>query len=328
MRWRKVLQDAHEWVRYVEERWLIVPAARWMPVSVALNLAWLLASLELLLPSETSRESRAEIRSMGITGRSAASLAQQRLAVGYYDLVWLTRMRYGRERSARWEILESGREHVDDLFRQGPLVLATAHFSVAALTAIQSVLPRSFAYLASEDTTPPSGPRDRRAQLARVSRDLGRLGQLTPELPEEELFVKVPLPESMWSHPEARTASVRELLRRLRRGDVVLLRVDAYWGAEGGLARPFAGMKQRTFALGAARIARVAHSPVIPFAAYADGRKRVVRLEWFPPLMPRMRGTEDDDREVMNEVLTHLEGAVRHAPTAYLHPLGSERAWT
>jgi len=324
-----------QWVRYLLERWLVVPAARRLPVGVALCCADAVALLDLLLPVETRRAVLAEIAAAtGRTGRAAQRLAWERLAAPRHELVYLTRMSAGRERLADWRVVQVNDAGVRALTDAGrSFVIAAGHFSSAALNVAQQVLPEPVAYVAGETATEVATPAELRRQLGDRSRDLGRLGLLTPHYPADTLWIRVPDhwgPDVHWDEASQRVATGRKMLGILRKpGGIVLVRIDAVWGAAFRYTRPFAGIQDRSFALGAARTARLAQCPLVPCVARiaAGGRQRTVVIEWGDPIPPLARTDEAGDNRILSRALDHLEAAIGRHPTEYLAHIGWERQW-
>ena len=191
-----------------------------------------------------------------------------------------------------------------------------------------SILPSTAAFLVGDAPGTAVTPAERRRQLADRSRDSGRLGLLGREHEAERLFIGVPDvwgPQPGWGHAMERTAAVRAMVKRLREpGGIVLILIDADWRGEGGTQRAFAGQGERTFALGAATVARLAQCPVIPFVAIIE-RQRTVRVVWGEPIAPPGRDDADADAGVIGEALGYLERAIGRFPEHYLASIGTER---
>ena len=320
--------------RYLTERYLIVPAAEHMPLRVAMFIADLAALADCLIPSGTWRTARAEVSAARPSLRRwrSARLLVERLAAPRRELVWLTRMRAGREHPAAWKVVEIHRERVRCLIENGaPFVIADGHFSSAAIALVQQVLPTPVAFVAGAAPTEANTPRELRRRLTDQSRDSGRIGFLAAAYPADRLFIGVPDtwgPEPGWGHPRDRTATVRAMLQRLKEpGGMVLVRIDAIWGDDSGFVRLFAGDPSRNFALGAATVARLAACPLVPFVAFLDGRRRTVTVHWGSPIPPAPRRDATGDAANLSRALDFLERAIGQRPAQYLADVGQERRW-
>jgi lauroyl/myristoyl acyltransferase len=125
------------------------------------------------------------------------------------------------------------------------------------------------------------------------------------------------------------TPSVQDamLAKLAEPGGVGIIWVDAYWEKSNAYRRPFAGIAQRGFAGGVARIARLAQCPIVPFVAVLGAERRSARIEWGAPIDPPELADRAMERRVLDLVIDWLERAVARHPTQYLHPLGRERLW-
>lgn len=331
------MKAALEWLthpfavwQYLIERLVILPAAERLPLAAALFLADTCALLDLAIPSAATRTAWREVAAAtGRTGLHASPAVFDRIAMPGRELVYLTRMRAGREHLDAWRITEQHRARVAPLIESGSsFVLAAAHFSSAAIDVAQAVLPSTAAFLVGEAPASAASPNERRRQLADRSRDSGRLGLLVPPHSPARLFIGVPDvwgPQADWGDPLERAAAVRAMVRRLREpGGIVLVRVDAHWRGEGGLERPFAAQPMRRFALGAASVARLAQCPVIPFVAIIE-RQRTVRVVWGEPIPPPPRDAAGEDASVLSQSLDHLERAIGRYPEHYQAAIGRGR---
>lgn len=319
--------------RYLVERYVIVPSAKHLPFLVASSLADVAGLIDCVIPSGAWRTTAAEVRASGAGGRwKPAVLFFERMTAPRRELVYLARMDAGRERLSEWRVVEHHRERVQALFDSGSsFVIADGHFASAAIAVAQKVLPVAAGFVAGDASIHANTPSELRRQLYDRSRDAGRLGLLSKVYPAHRLLIPVPDvwgPEPGWGHPRDRTGTVRSMLQRLKEpGGIVLVRIDAFWGAESGMERPFAGHAVRRFALGAATVARLAECPVVPFAAVIKGGRRCVQVHWGEPITPPPRREAQRDPATLDEAICFLEQAVGRYPGAYLADIGSARRW-
>ena len=118
----------------------------------------------------------------------------------------------------------------------------------------------------------------------------------------------------------------RALLESARRGDITWIAIDMPCAHPNALRRPFAGMAREGFAVGAARIARLARCPVVLCVPVRmpDGS---VRVEWGDVTWPHEGGGREADEQVTDQLLSHLERLVGEYPDHYLFPIGWDRRW-
>jgi lauroyl/myristoyl acyltransferase len=121
--------------------------------------------------------------------------------------------------------------------------------------------------------------------------------------------------------PEVQNAMLAKLAEP---GGVGLVLCDAYWEKPNAYRRPFAGMLIRGFARGAARLARLAQCPIVPFVAVLGRNRYSVRIEWGEPIEPVAQDVRGGDEAVLDVLLDWLERAVGRYPTQYLHPMGGD----
>jgi hypothetical protein len=116
----------------------------------------------------------------------------------------------------------------------------------------------------------------------------------------------------------------KAMLTHLRdQGNVVIIYADAHWQRTGGgvYFRPFAGLKDREFSTGAARIARIAKCPVISLVCLQEDDGTIV-LQWGDPIW-----NTGDDVGVMNHLIDAFEVAVGERPDQYVFWIGGDRQW-
>ena len=306
------------WLRYGIERFVVLPAADVLPRRWALFVADAAGFLDAALPSTTStiglREAGA---STGTRGWRRYAAAGRRLGGSRRDLVMMRRLRRHREHPRDWKIVEVNPERIHALMEsRGSCVLVTGHFHHAAELAVGNGL---FPPIAGKGMTAPTpggrlSPQIMRERLQ--NRLLYGLGPMLEGAPGKQTFPPVGDPEMM-------PAILKDLSGP---GGCVRVFIDAIWDKPRAHRRPFAGIGERGFALGAARIARLAQCPIIlEVCVYQpDG---AVRVEWGPYIEPLPIDDDAADVAVMDQLLDALEIAVGRYSKQYLHPIGSERTW-
>jgi lauroyl/myristoyl acyltransferase len=236
------------------------------------------------------------------------------LSQPFRDFVFLRRIEYGREDPTEWRCVERNADAVRELRESGEsYILATAHFLREGINSWQapSINPGQPIHVMldlPDISWRPSVLRVRMQYGALIgeSRNCTRDVELAP----------------------VRKGSFRTLCNRLReRGNVVVMHVDAPWSADraGSYTRPFAGQKARVFAVGAARLARLAQCPIVSFVYWME-RDGTFVFEWGTPTRPLL-DAEDDDVNLMNELVDRMEVAIGENPTQYILPIGGDRRW-
>jgi lauroyl/myristoyl acyltransferase len=305
------------WFRYLYEWLLLVPAARLLPKRAAYAIADLAGLIDAVVPSEAARTARGEAQAFGKRGRAAFVFAVRRLAAPRRELVEIARLRYRRERPERWRIIEEGGDAVRDLHAAGkPVLVVCGHFR----TAIDS----------------PARVRLVPWTVAKGIRNPIPGRSMSPHALRERLQNKVAYgltrvlldQPNDWGYAFVGKENIQDrLLRELAQpGGWGRIAIDAIWEKPGAYRRPFAGMAERGFALGAARIARLAQCHVVPFLVIEepDGAIRVV---WGKPLLPPAVDDKASDVAFMDVLVDLIERDVGRYPLQYLHPIGGDRRW-
>ncbi len=306
------------WLRYLLERVVVLPAADLLPRRWALRVADVVGFVDLLVPSTTAIIALGEARaSTGLRGWRRVGAAGRRLGGSRRDLVMMRRLRRGVEHPREWNIIEVNGDQVHELIAERrSFVVATGHFHHAAELAVGNGL---YPWIANREVTsamPPwrFSPRIMRERLQNHL-FFGIAGAI--EGGEDRQFFP----------PAGDPALVPAILEALALPDgCVRIFIDAIWTKAHAHRRPFAGMRERAFAFGAARIARLAQCPVIlEVCIYQpDGS---VRIEWGPCIEPPSIDDVAADVRVIDQLVDALEIAVGHYPEQYLHPIGRERRW-
>lgn len=306
------------WVRYGLERFVVLPAADVLPRRWALRVADAVGFLDLLMPATTSRIALREAGvSTGARGWQRFLAAGRRLGGPRRDLVVLRRLRRRREHPRDWNIVEVNAERIHQLMNDHrAFVVATGHFHHAADLAVGYGL------------YPLIGAKGMRAEVPvwRFSPCILRerlqnhllfgIGAVIDQRDDKQYFPAVGDPNLMPA-----------ILENLAKPDgCVRIFIDAIWDKPRAHLRPFAGMNERAFALGAARIARLAQCPVILEASVyqPDGS---VLIEWGPCIEPPRVDDVSADTSTMDQLVDALEIIVGRYAEQYLHPIGWDRTW-
>lgn len=324
-----------EWFRFLTERCVIIPAAARLPLGAALAAANAAGIIDSLIPVHTSRVAHAELRAVGLTDAALERATRRRLAMPRHDLVWRQRMNVGREHIQHWRAIESNAGPVHELLSsKQSFIVAGGHFTQAAGDARHLILPLAgpavggavprwrlspFELRRRLDAQVDQHSRERLLGLSRGATRNSALSATVPDLWDRT---------TNWTTARATPSVQEQVLAELSKpGAVSQILVDAYWEKPTAYRRPFAGMAERGFALGAARIARLAQCPVVPFVAVLGPQPRTVVLDWGDPILPRAIGDKASDRDVIDEAVDFIERGVGRYPEQYVHPVGFDRVW-
>lgn len=132
-----------EWSRFVSERFILLPAATFLPLRAAMAVAGVIGAYDSVLPGRASRMVLDEMHaSTGFSGASLSRAARERRTMYRRDLVWRQRMRKGRERLVDWRASETNAEGVHALLAEGAsFVVAGGHFLAGAGDVRHLILP-------------------------------------------------------------------------------------------------------------------------------------------------------------------------------------------
>lgn len=310
-------RNIEEIVRYLLMRIGLTFAARTLPRKWAIACADVMSLVLVLLPS-AGPPTYWNMRTAFGRGRlESLRLAWGWLARGFRDFVVARRVLDGREDPTSWAITERNAAAMEGLRNAGAsCIVATGHFLMHASYALYS--PKITIGSPIRVSLPISSP-VRNIRTVRLDYQFGTYVQAMLRCWERE-------PEVIYLGSDLR--ATRQIYERLREpGNVVFVDVDAAWkkSATGSFERPFAGHRHRTFATGAAQLARMAKCPVVACVAYLDDTGSFV-LDWGMPI--RTNGSDArNDQEVMSLLLDHLESAIGDRPTQYALEIGSDRRW-
>ena len=244
---------------------------------------------------------------------SGARIAAGWFARPFRDFAALQQVARGRCLIEAWGVREripAAAERIRD--SGSPYVVATGHFSREAVLHlyVPSAIPGRLSTLVARLPGRSRHPAARRVRL-QCGTSLRAVACVRPQT----RFVYV---------REAGQAA--EALNELRRPEGALLAAVDATAWRGPLVRPFAGRRSREFALGTARLARLAGCPILPCVPYLDDEGGVV-LEWGEPIPPPARRDRLADRDVTSAVLDVLEVGVGRRPDQYVVPTRGERRW-
>ncbi|QGZ97091.1 lysophospholipid acyltransferase family protein [Terricaulis silvestris] len=308
---RRLFGQASDIVR-VFELALLYLAALYLPKSWALVFADAAGSLISLSP--LGGRTRQWMRSTFPAAEDTDKLAREWLRRPFRDHVVVTRIAENRETADQWRVEQRNPPAI--LREPGKSVLIViGHFSRQAVAAVFSPLacPKK---LVSVVAPVEQGTHDARALRIRVQ--LGEMVKAIRRLRNDDVEVV---------EVSGRSVATR-LLHSLREPDkVMIISADVPWpkGRSAGHERPFAGHSSQNFALGGARLSRLAQCPIVMCVPFLDGDRIV--LEWSDPLMPAAAGDADSDVRVTNEMLDTIERAVGERPGQYVLAVGHDRYW-
>jgi lauroyl/myristoyl acyltransferase len=246
--------------------------------------------------------------------RAAFALARQRLTLPFHDHVIAVRIATKRELPTQW-LVESRNTPAILNEPERSFIVATGHFSRDPMASVYSpsVVPKKMTAVVA--------PLDRHAMNPRALRLRIQLGQMVKGISQlrdgDADVVEVGGP-----------GVVAHLLANLKQPDsYVVIATDAPWpeGRKGGYKRAFAGRAIQNFALGSARLSRLAQCPIIPCVPFVDG-DRVV-LEWGEPIEPAPISDQDADLRVTDTILDMMEHAIGLRPEQYVLGIGHQRRW-
>jgi lauroyl/myristoyl acyltransferase len=311
---RRIGNTADDLVRAFLMSIVLRLAAFLLPRRAALALARTCGMVMLWMPTSGRKCLRSMQKCFGLRGAEARSLAAEYLARPFCTFVVFDRILHSRERPDVWPIREKNSGEVEALRNSDrPFIIATGHFQRESTWMLYSSIASPgnlagvFAPLAARSCQPHN------------IRERVHFGQLLKTL--------------RWFRPDLNlitvggsTAKMLEHLKSPRSRLVV--GVDAFRSAGTGPAftRPFAGMRTRTFSVGAAMLSRIAQCPLIACVSFVDDDGTIM-LEWGRVIPPPDPGELAADRRTTNAILDCIEEAIGRRPTRYVLYFGEERRW-
>jgi lauroyl/myristoyl acyltransferase len=304
-----------QWFRYLSERFVLIPAATYLPAAVAFALADGVALFDTLLTPRGWGMQREVATTHGSAGTKKLLHAWRCCRTTYRDIVDIRRIAARRERPEVARVVQTNSDAVEAMLRERrPFLVAWGHFGFSARLRVMYHLAEHQPLCLGMEPPPPgkaSDPAIKRYQLRRKN--------FLDALRFADIRI---LPIGMIEQGE-RVSGTRELLRNLKSGGISTIAPDAPWDEPGGYERSFAGYAKRAFALGPVRIARSARCPIVCVSAVWDA-DRSVRVDWSEA----MECTGDGDIEAQLEpILDWLESAVGRYREHYLASTGSDRRW-
>ena len=327
--------NAVEWARLLAERFVLFPAAACLPAPWALRIADGIGAVDAAIPVKTRRVAYQELASATrLPRKQIAPLVRERLAMPRRDLVWRQRFRRGNERLDDWQLTEINAAPVRALLDQGvSFIAAGGHFTTAAGAVRLKVLPLSPMVWGATAHWQPNPFELRRRLDGQADEGIreGLMGMGTRGKNHPSLLIEVPdlwFRYTDWDRAPAFPDIQDRILRHLATpGAVSQILIDAFWEKPNAHRRPFAGISERGFALGAARIARIAQCPIVPFVAVLGPRHRSVILEWGDPIIPGPVDDKSNDTKMLDAAIDFLERGIGRYPTQYRQAIGFDRLW-
>ena len=301
-----------EWVRFLAEWLVLVPAARYLPLRAALAVADAIGTVDSMVPTQTRRELQEEMARLGVPEDDVPRLVRARMVMRRRDLAWLERMGRGREYLDDWTVVESNAGPVHDLIRaQRSFIVAGGHFTKAATKLRFKIIPPHGASVTAAKTPFEFSPRKLRQRLMSDVEGRARAGLLREHRTRSVEVEHAP--------GGARSNVQDQVLADLAEpGTVTQILVDAYWDRPRAHRRDFGGQINRGFARGAPRIARLAQCPIVPFVAVFGSGERTVQIDWGDPIEPAAPDNAQSDDATVDRALDFLEAGIRRYPAQYV----------
>jgi lauroyl/myristoyl acyltransferase len=293
---------------------ILKPAAGVLPRKSALAIARWCGSVMLRVPTSGRNVLATMRKAFGMEGSDASRSASQSLAQPFYAFVIFHRVLHNRENPADWIVEERNNEDVVRLRESGrSFIVATGHFKRESMLPLYlpQICPGSIEHVTVAVPAPSLRPHNIRERTY--------FGQLLRVLQHSSPDVKLTYVGD----------GARKLIKHLAQPRCqVAMAVDAFWNVPGSSAhtRPFAGMRARSFSIGAAIVSRLAQCPVVALASYVESDGTII-LEWGPMIEPPQRNDGSSDVRNTNALLDFLETAVGRRPTQYVLYIGEERRW-
>lgn len=311
-----VRRSARSLVRDLDEAlnvagfWIVGVAAATLPESLALGVAAGLGYIALFSPVGLRAVRRMEAM---FGSERAFALAHKRLARPFRDHVFMVRIANGIEDPTLWPVISDPPPFLND--PNASFIMATGHFSRQA--AIAAYFPQTISHKLASVMAPLQKKTGSRIRDARLQAQFGAMSKALERVRAGDLHViEVGGPRV-----------VSQVVNHLKQpGHCIAISSDAPWpAAKGGHARPFAGRKQQNYALGTARLARLAQCPIVSCVPVLDEGRLILR--WGAPIDPPAPGDHSADARITDQLLDELELAIGLYPDQYVLSLGYDRRW-
>jgi lauroyl/myristoyl acyltransferase len=300
-------------------RAVLDPAAAYLPRTLSLGLARAAAWGLMMIPRAGIWPLAETQRTFGLEVGPALRLAHARLTTPLIDYVMCRRVQRRLESVEDWPVVEENGGPVREVLTSGrSLIVATGHFARRGCLAkyLRRVLPVEPGALA---TVLKEIPKPESLYNLRMRAQFGAL--------VDAMVTVRPDLGLMFVGDDARP--MQRLVERLRQpGRVVIISADAPWdaGRRGALVRPFAGRRARSFATGAARLARSTGAYLAACTHWMDANGRTV-LEWDEPMLAAGPDDSQFDERAIHRILDRIELAIGLRPEQYVLDIGVERRW-
>lgn len=301
-----------ETVRYLLDRFALLPAADYLPQVIVLRMAALCGWGEALFTGR-GRMARREITvTHGLTGLHLLAAAAHRCSIPYSDLVMIRRVAKYRTDPTTTGVHHQNGEAVRQLMSaQQPFLIGVAHS-----TYYSGVLLAAHCHAVGFGALPaPIGGNDTQSRRFRLRQDnfesaLSRAG-----------CVIVPLQHDT----TGAAAGARAMVDTLKRGPVIMA-VDPPWSIGRAYTRPFCGAAQWPFPYGAVRLARVSRKPLVgAFSIVNDDGS--LTLAWSDPVSLSGDVSEEEFNAALDTVIDHLERCAGNHRTQFNFETGTDRRW-
>jgi lauroyl/myristoyl acyltransferase len=317
----QLLVSVEEACRYASYKSLLPSVVDSSNRALALRTANILGFILATSPISGRHSFRVFRKAFGLGWKDAFARSCGWFSGPYRDFVIFRRLLDSREDPAdpnRWPIREINREFVDQLRdARSSYIVTTGHFCrVACISAYFKRITPNQILLVAAQRQPFEGSIFQR----RMSIQFGQMMDALKFCRNDEIEI---------IEVGGKTTLFKTILERLQEpGTTAFLSVDAPWDKHkpGGIMMPFAGHKEAYFAMGAARLAKMARVPIINSIAYLDENEQVV-VEWKPPIRFDDGMDEISEEDLMQDLLHEIEIAVGRRPEQYVLEIGSERRW-
>jgi len=298
-------------------KFILAPAAYILPKKCALGLAYALAFLLTVLTKSGIQTYRDMQKAFGLDRLSAMNLAWKWRVQPFRDIISTKRFIKGRENIEKWNIVEKNTDSINEIRSTGEsYIIACGHFMREAEASIylDSIVPGHIYRVANR---PPEGGDERNRRLG---------FQLDTLLQTQNAIHRGGV---TYAYVESDSTAAATAFSALRNSNnVVIINIDAPYqdGSAGSFSRPFAGFRNKTFAVGAVALARLVKCPIITCICHKKSDKTAI-IEWGNAIRPVGRGGKEQNISLTNQLLDQFEIEIGKRPNQYIMEIGSERRW-
>ena len=300
--------------RYVMARGMFA-VADYLPRRASGAIAGTIAAAECTL-TRRGRALQAEGRLVfGLSSRKSWQVARRTMLVPYLDLIDLRRISTRRDDLRTWKPEAVNDEAFRAMLTSGqPVLVAGGHF---AFTPLVATLHLTVPEIHGTAVAAPIEPFRWRGEVLLRRLTLGMIHSLAEVLRPGAAQI---------SYVGERDVQGEMLEELGKPGGVGFVMIDTDWRKPKAHVRPFCGIERAYFAVGAARIARLAQAPVFIVVPERTGM-RSARVHYYGPFTPPPKDDAASDRAFTDELLDELERCVGRFRENYPRPVGWSRRW-